>query len=413
MPKTETAEPAFVDRLTLPRDGEAIDAGDLNDPARKLLGNDLYLYGLVAQQQRTIDELIRARGGITLTVPASLLLEPSRTYNYPSGVGIGRVDGYTGAVDLAALDVPAGVAVTFDPDPATGGSSALNVVVDAQAVAGIYNITIMGTGPDGKSASAILPVRVTSQTQPGSFAFNTAQTGSVDRAAGSTAATFVIAVTRQGGFADPINLSLTNLPAGITATWSKNPATGNAALEQMASVLTLTVGASVPSGTYNINVRAEGGGVVRTQGIALTVTSVAAPTDPSYTLDTVYDDGDPLVINGATVYINRTGGYTGPVTLTVPQPSGGTGPVILVNGQPWTATVVGNTARITADGASRGLSNSGVAPIPNSYSGSATQTFVRGEAVVGGQTMTRTSGLSWRWGNGTYGARGSSDVVTS
>ncbi|MFC5846747.1 hypothetical protein [Deinococcus petrolearius] len=411
MPKTQTATPAFVTQLTLPRDGEAIDAGDINSPSTDLLGNTLYLYGLIAEQQRTIDELVKARGGITLTTPGQLLLEPGRTYTYADAIGIGRVDGYAGSVDLAALDVPAGVTLTFGPDPAPGASSTLTVTVAPEAVAGTYNITLTGTGPDGKSARTILPAVVAGQTQRSSFTFDTARTGSVDRAAGKTAATFVVAVQRQGNFADPINLSVTNLPAGITATWSKNPATGNGALEPMASVLTLTVGASVPAGTYNLNVRAEGGGVVRTQGVALAVTSAATGTDASYTLETVYDAGDPLVVNGATVYVNRTGGYTGPVTLSVGQQA--SGPVILVNGQPWTTTVAGNTARITADGASRGLSNSGVAPLPNSYSGSATYGLVRGEAVVGGVLMTRFAALQYRWGNKTYGAAGTSDVVTS
>lgn len=401
MPKTQIGKPAFVDRVTLPRDGEAIDAGDLNAPATDLLNNDLYLYGLIASQGREIEELKRLRGGFTLTAPAGLTLEPSRTYAYPNAIGIGRVDGYQGNIDLAALDVPAGVSVTFAPDPATGNTSTLNIDVGAAAVAGTYNLTLTGTGPDGKTTRTLLPVTVTAQTQRAEFSFATAQSGSVDRANNQTSNTLIMDVQRQGNFSDPITFSVTNLPAGITAAWSKNPVTGSAALEQMASVLTLTVGASVPAGTYNINIRAEGGGIVRSQAVTFGVSAAPAPTDPSFTLETVYDPGDPLVVNGATVYINRSGGYTGPVRLEVAGELDG--PVILVNGQPWSATVAGNTARITADGASRGWTNSGVADVPLDYSGSKSYSYVTGTASIGGATATRYAGLSWRWGNRTFG----------
>lgn len=401
MPRTQIGRPEFSDRLTLPRDGEAIDAGDVAAPDTTLLNNDLYLYGLIADQRREIEELKRLRGGLTLTAPASLQLEPGRSYSYPGAIGIGRVDGYKGNIDLAALDVPAGVTVAFDPDPAPGNSSALSIDVGSAAVAGTYNLTLSGTGPDGKMARTLLPVTVAAQTQRAEFNFSTAQSGSVDRANNQTSGTFIMVVQRQGNFSDPITFSVTNLPAGVTAQWSKNPVTGSAALEQMASVLTLTVGASVPAGTYNINIRAEGGGVVRSQAVTFGVSAAPLPTEPSFTLETVYDAGDPLVVNGATIYINRSGGYTGPVRLEV----GGelTGPVILVNGQPWNAMVTGNTARITADGASRGWTNSGVTDVPPDYSGSRSYSFVTGTASIGGGTATRYSGLSWRWGNRTFG----------
>ncbi|WP_288482114.1 hypothetical protein [uncultured Deinococcus sp.] len=402
MPKTLTnPTPTWTDTLTVPRDGENVDAGDVNGPFKDLLGNTRFLYGVISDLQQQVEILKKERGGLTLVLPAALALEPGRSYVLTDAVAIGRINGYQGNVDLAALDLPAGVTATFSPDPAPGDRSTLTLDVGVGTVAGPYNLTVTGTGPDGKTARALLPVTIAGQTQKASFAFSTAQTGSIDRGRDQTSNTFIMRVERAGQFDSPITFAVDTLPAGLSAEWSQNPVTGSASLENLASVLTLKAAASLPAGTYNLTLRASGGGVVRTQGIALTVTTAAAAGQPDFTLETVYDQGDVLVTNGATVYINRAGGYGGPVTLSVP-PSD-TGPVILVNGQPWSAQITGNTARVVADGASRGWTNSGVAPMPGTFSGSARNVFVRGTAILNGTTVTRTGDLIYRYGNRTYG----------
>ena len=48
MPQKMTAEAGWNDTLDLPRDGEAIDAADVNAPMRLLLGNDKHLIAQVA-----------------------------------------------------------------------------------------------------------------------------------------------------------------------------------------------------------------------------------------------------------------------------------------------------------------------------------------------------------------------------
>ncbi|MCD0156002.1 hypothetical protein [Deinococcus sp. 6GRE01] len=403
MPKTVKASPAFTDNLTVPRDGEAIDAGDVNAPMTALLGNDLHLFGLVSDLTRQIEEMKAAQGGFTLIVPAALTLEPARTYTYPNAINIGRQAGYSGPIDLSVVDLPAGVTATYT-DPVVGNSADLTLTVADTVVAGIYNITFQGVGPDGKTARALLPITIKAQTQPAAFAISTSGgAGHIERANDETTQSWNFNVDRSGQFSDPITFALVNPPAGITAAWTANPVTGSAAVQPNATQLTVTAAPGVPAGTYNLSVRATGGGVVRTQGLALTITAAPIPTNPDYTLEVVYDAGDYRVTNGATVYINRSGGYTGEVILTWSGMGISVEPTVLINGQPNSAIIKGNTARVTANGTANGWANSGIAPLPDDYVLHGTLGQLIGHGVdFEGRNLFRHAGLRLRWGNGIY-----------
>ncbi len=74
----------------------------------------------------------------------------------------------------------------------------------------------------------------------------------------------------SGGFDSSISLSATGLPAGATASFSPisiaAPGTGS-------SVLTISTGASTPSGTYPVTVSGTGGGLTRSSSMTLTINS--------------------------------------------------------------------------------------------------------------------------------------------
>jgi len=73
----------------------------------------------------------------------------------------------------------------------------------------------------------------------------------VPRAGGT--ATYTVAVARTGGFADPVSLSVSGLPAGANGSFSPNPATGTS------STLTVTVSGATARGTYPFTVTGTGG----------------------------------------------------------------------------------------------------------------------------------------------------------
>lgn len=402
MPRDLTSTPEFRTTLTVPRDGEAIDAGDVNAPMTDLLGNDLFLRGQVADLARQLEELKKAAGGFVLVAPAGLTLEPGQTYTYPAAIALGRQAGYTSDVTLSMLDLPAGVTATFTPATLSGATatSTLTLDVSAGAVAGPYNLTVQGTGADGKISRALIATSVTPQTQQPTFQISPGSTsGSIDRGAGETSEAFVFGVARAGMFGGDIQFSVVNPPAGISAVFAPATVTGAAAVQPAATTLTLTAAGSVPAGTYTIQVRAVSGSIVRTQALSLTVTAAQQTGDDDFTLSIAYDAGDYRTTNGATIYINRANGYAGPVDLQVIGSTSPTEPLILMNGKVGGDTVYGNTARVVADGAARGWVNSGVADLPNDYPLTATFGMIRGAAVIEGKTVVRYVSLEWRWGN--------------
>ncbi len=67
---------------------------------------------------------------------------------------------------------------------------------------------------------------------------------------------------------------MSNLPSGVSATFTNNPSTGGA------SLLTLTASSNVISGTTNVTVIATAGLIGHTKTIALTLNAVTPPNTP-------------------------------------------------------------------------------------------------------------------------------------
>lgn len=175
-------------------------------------------------------------------------------------VNITRNATFTGAVALTLEGAPAGVTGTFSPASVTGASSTLTLNVATTAVAGAYTLTIRGRG-DGIDKT--VTVRLTVEALPDfSMALSPA---AVTLRPGGTA-TVTVNLTRVGGFADAVELSIEGLPTGVTATFEPTSVTANTA------TLTLTAAATAAPGTYPaITVRGIGGGKNKTANLSLTI----------------------------------------------------------------------------------------------------------------------------------------------
>jgi hypothetical protein len=100
-----------------------------------------------------------------------------------------------------------------------------------------------------------------------------------------------VLVTDQpmNGFDGMVSLSVSNLPTGVTASFSEAATTGT-------SILTLTAGSTASAGTSTVTLSGESGGI--TQTVALTLTIVAATPGTSrvglfstFNLAAIYADG--------------------------------------------------------------------------------------------------------------------------
>jgi len=76
-----------------------------------------------------------------------------------------------------------------------------------------------------------------------------------------------VALIRRGGVTDDVALSVTGLPANVTATFSPDNLSGAA----LTSTLTITAAASAVAGTYDLVVHGSGAGLSTSAGLTLEV----------------------------------------------------------------------------------------------------------------------------------------------
>ena len=259
------------------------------------------------------------------TTPPSVTVPQGSPANY--SIDITRTGGFAGAGALTITGLPAGATGVFSPNPAPGTASALTVTTGAATPTGTHGFTVTGTsGGLTRTTTGTLVVQA-----PADFSLATTPP-SVTVPKGAPA-NYSIDITRTGGFAGAVALTITGLPAGATGVFSPNPAPGTA------SALTVTTGAATPTGTHGFTVTGTSGGLTRTTTGTLVVDAAGsadfslATTPPSVTVP----KGAPA---NYSIDITRTGGFAGAVALTITGlPAGATG-VFSPNPAPGTASAL-------------------------------------------------------------------------
>ena len=181
---------------------------------------------------------------------------------------IQRGGGYSGPVTFTIEGVPAGVIASFTP--ASLDKSSISTVLTigalpaATAVSKILTVKVTGDGVDPKTLPLTLTVIVPSLTvSAGAGPFSTVL---------ETPLVVPITITRVGVLTDVVTLSIPNLPAGFSASFSAT----QLAPEVSTATLTLTpvIGATI--GLSNVTVHATS--IDATTDLAIPVTIVDFPT---------------------------------------------------------------------------------------------------------------------------------------
>jgi hypothetical protein len=262
-----------------------------------------------AQGQYTLT-ITGTSGGQTVTTTASLLVAPASftVTGSPSAITVGQgysaafntyvnaVNGFSGNVTFSVSGLPSGVTGAFSANP-TSYESSLTVTATSSAPVGIYNITITGTS-GSLSSSVVVPLTVSTP------AFSLTGTSPIT-ASQSGSTTGSVSISAQNGFTGSVNLSISGLPSGVTASFSSNPT-------NYFSQYTLTVSPSAPIGTSTITITGVSGSQTQTTTFLLTVVPAAfILTAPSP--GTVLNQGGT-----ATTYVSINGqnGFTGNITLS-------------------------------------------------------------------------------------------------
>jgi cellulose 1,4-beta-cellobiosidase len=138
-----------------------------------------------------------------------------------------------------------------------------------------------------------------------------------------TTATDSVTVSSINGFNSAVTLSISGLPAGVTASFGTNPTTGS-------SVLTLTAGSAAATGTSTLTITGTSGALTASSSVSLTVSTVQTP---SFTLAAAA--ATLLVTQGSaitdTVTVMDAGGFAGSVTLAASGLPSGVGAVFSTN----------------------------------------------------------------------------------
>lgn len=215
---------------------------------------------------------------------------------------------FTGNVTLSVEGLPAGVTFAFVPNPATANSSVLTLAVGAAVALGVSNLTVRGVATGLTDRTAALTLTVIAAGPAPSYTLTLTQ-AALTIVQGASTPTTTVNVNRTN-FTGDVQLSVTGLPAGVSAAFVPNPATGTS------SVLTLTVGAAVAAQVYNLTVNGTASVGNQSTPLTLTVTAAAAP---NFTLTTTPATSVSVVQGGntnVTVNVVRTGGFAGAVNLT-------------------------------------------------------------------------------------------------
>jgi uncharacterized membrane protein len=224
--------------------------------------------GLSQSATLTVTNQSTTQPGFTLLLePATLDLARDTTQTVT--VKLGRTGGFAGTVQVTVANLPSGVTAPELTIPENADSATLTLSASAAAPPGDTTLTVAGSS-NGLLSSAVLLLNVLETPATPDFSFSVAPT-SLSIQKGSTA-NVAVSMTRSGGFAEAVDVSLVNPPSGISGSTSLAAGATTGLLE-----LVVSNGASL--GTQKFIVKAKGGSIEKTVELSLTVTSTPPAPD--------------------------------------------------------------------------------------------------------------------------------------
>jgi subtilase family serine protease len=248
---------------------------------------------------------------LTVTAPAPTLAVSAASTSVSLAKGATATDlislsgnsTYSGAVTLSVTGLPSGVTASWSANPVTltaeSGSSKLTLTASSAASAGAATVTVKASG-DNVTASQNMTVTVSAAaptlTMTPAAATMTVINPIEATSAAQSVASQVFTFAGGGSFTGSVSLSVSGLPANLTAKWSSNPVTLSSA-NAGTSTLTITAGetasgaalTTVTPGAYTLTVTAVGDGLTVTKTIVVDVQGMTAT--PSATTLTVARGG--------------------------------------------------------------------------------------------------------------------------
>ena len=230
---------------------------------------------------------------IVLSSPNTMTIAPSSSGT--STITITSVNGFSGSVTLSASGLPTGVTAAFSPNPATSNST-LTLTASAKAAKGTATVTITGTS--GNLTNSI-PISLT-VAKP-SFTLTASPSTVILEPGGS--GTSAITINPVNAFSGNVTLTVSKLPAGVTAAFSPNPVTSG-------SVLTLMATKTSNLKTTTVTITGTSGSLSATTKITVTPGNFTLTATPPALTVVQGNSGT------STITISPEDGFDGNVTLS-------------------------------------------------------------------------------------------------
>jgi len=203
--------------------------------------------------------------------PPSVTVSATQTATYQ--VTATSIGSFTGTVNLQVTGMPVGAQAVFSPSGSVSLSQgqsiteSLNVMTTMSTPTGSYNLTISGTSTQPlitRYATVMLVVTVppsdfTLGVSPSQLTVHTAACGNL-----------TVTVTSIGNFNSPVNMTLTGLPAHVSAQFTSNPLTPTPG-GTSSSILSICPASSTSPGNYTIVIVGTSGTLVHTANALLQV----------------------------------------------------------------------------------------------------------------------------------------------
>jgi hypothetical protein len=203
-----------------------------------------------------------------------------QTGNTDFRIYVSYLNGYTTTgVNLSVTGLPPNSDGHFLFNPMSHQGETQLIINTTNAPIGTYPLTLTATAFDGTTHSQPATLTVTTASD---FAITAAP--SIANVSIGNAVSFTINVNETNDYVNPVTLSVTGLPTGVTATF--NPPSP---IPAATSTLTFNVSNSAVAGTYNLTVNGTSGATVRTVGIQLIISS----TPSVWTISTIGTTGTP------------------------------------------------------------------------------------------------------------------------
>jgi beta-glucanase (GH16 family) len=257
---------------------------------------------------------------VTRVTVAALPLATYDIYVYVDGDNLAETR--TGAYGISgpgiastSINLTDSASTNFNTNFTQANNSAGNYVKFSSITA--TGFTLTATPGSSSTATRRAPVNglqivPTTPPAPGFTLASTPASGSVAQGA---ATTFSIAIGSVGGFADPVDLAVSGVPANTTVGFAPMTVSGSGS-----ATLTVTTNATTPTGTSTLTITGTSPSQTQTNTVSLTV------TPPSDFTIAVSPNAQTAVQGSSTTYtvtIGATSGFSGVTTFGITGLPGG------------------------------------------------------------------------------------------